>query len=168
MAAGGLELHPEKTRIVYCKDDDRPGRAKHTQFDFLGYTFRPRRARNYRGKYCVSFLPAVRNQAAKAIRATIRGWRMPATPNNQSLEKIARLVNPSVRGWMNDYGRFYRSQIIQELKYPGRTLIRWVCRKYRRFRRRKRAASYWLGRIACREPKLFAHWQLGLTPAVGR
>ena len=81
----GLELHPEKTRIVYCKDDDRPGNHELIKFDFLGFTFRPRLAKNRRGKLFVSFLPAISSKAAKAIRATIRGWRMAATRNNRCL-----------------------------------------------------------------------------------
>ena len=104
-----LELHPEKTKIVYCQDDDRKDQHEHIKFDFLGYTFRPRRAKNRRGKFFVSFLPAISDKAAKAIRETIRDWRLAATRNNQSLEEIAGLVNPSVRGWANYYGRFYRS-----------------------------------------------------------
>ena len=90
LAECGLELHPEKTRIVYCQDSDRKGQHEHIQFDFLGYTFRPRRAKNYRGKPFVSFLPGVSNKAGKAIRATIREWRLAATRNNQSLEDLAR------------------------------------------------------------------------------
>ena len=82
----GLELHPEKTRIVYCKDDDRPGDYENITFDFLGYTFQPRRAKNRWGKYFVSFLPAISTKAAKAIRKTIREWRMASTRNNQRLE----------------------------------------------------------------------------------
>ena len=71
-----LELHPTKTRIVYCKDDDRPGKHDHVRFDFLGYTFQPRRAKNRRGKFFVSFLPAISTKAAKAVRKTIREWRL--------------------------------------------------------------------------------------------
>ena len=94
----GLELHPEKTRIVYCKDGDRPGSYEHIKFDFLGYTFQPRRAKNRWGKYFIGFLPAISNKAAKAIRQTIREWRMASTRNNQRLEDLARLTNPVVRG----------------------------------------------------------------------
>ena len=102
----GLELHPVKTCIVYCKADDRPGDYKHVKFDFLGYTFQPRRAKNHRGKFFVRFLPANHAKAAKKIRAAIREWRMAAARNNQCLEDLTRLINPSVRGWMNYYGRF--------------------------------------------------------------
>ena len=163
----GLELHPVKTRIVYCKDDDRPGDFECVQFDFLGYTFQPRRAKNRWGKYFVSFLPAISTQAAKAIRATIRGWRMASTRNNQSLEDLARLVNPSVRGWMNYYGRFYRSKCVQVLRHLNEALAAWARRKYKRFRRRERASTHWLGRIAQRDPNLFVLWQLGVRPEAG-
>ena len=106
-----MELHPEKTKIVYCKDSDRRGTHDHIKFDFLSYTFRPRRAKNRWGKPFVSFLPAVSDKAAKSIRATIRSWRLGANRNNQSLEEIAKFVNPFVRGWVNYYGRFYRSAL---------------------------------------------------------
>ena len=92
----GLELHPEKTRIVYCKDDDRPGQYEQIKFDFLGYTFQPRRAKNRWGRFFISFLPAISNKAAKAIRQTIREWRMASTRNNQRLEDLARFTNPVV------------------------------------------------------------------------
>jgi RNA-directed DNA polymerase len=163
----GLELHPTKTRIVYCKDDDRRGEHEHIAFDFLGYTFQPRRAKNRWGKYFVSFLPAISTKAAKAIRATIRSWRLASTRNNQGLEDLARLVNPSARGWMNYYGRYYRSKCIQVVRHLNEALAAWARRKYRRFRRRERASMHWLGRIARRDPKLFVLWQLGVGPEAG-
>jgi RNA-directed DNA polymerase len=167
LAACGLELHPEKTKIVYCQDSDRKGQHEHIQFDFLGYTFRPRRAKNYRGKPFVSFLPGVSNKAGKAIRATIRDWRLAATRNNQSLEDLARLVNPSVSGWVNYYGRFYRSALTPVLRHLERALIRWACRKYKRFRGHVTNAAHWLGRLARRDPDLFVLWQIGIRPATG-
>lgn len=164
----GLELHPMKTKIVYCKDDDRRGEYEQVAFDFLGYTFQPRRARNRWGKHFVSFLPAISNKAAKRIWATVRSWRMAAKRNNQSLETLAELTDPYVRGWMNYYGRFYRSRCIQVLRRLNDALVRWACRKYKRFRRRERAAAHWLGRIAKRDPKLFVLWKLGIKPAAGQ
>lgn len=163
----GLELHPVKTRIVYCKDDDRPGDYEHIKFDFLGYTFQPRRAKNHRGKFFVSFLPAISTKAAKKIRATIRNWRMASTRNNQRLEDLARLTNSTVRGWMNYYGRFYRSKCIQVLRHFNRALAAWARRKYKRFRRREQASIHWLGRIARRDKQLFVLWQLGVMPETG-
>jgi group II intron reverse transcriptase/maturase len=163
----GLELHPTKTRIVYCKDDDRPEDGEHVRFDFLGYTFQPRRAKNRWGKYFVSFLPAMSTKAATAIRATIREWRMASTRNNQRLEDLARVVNPVVRGWMNYYGRFYRSKCVQALRHLNGALAAWARRKYRRFHRRERASMHWLAGIARRDPTLFVLWQLGVKPDAG-
>jgi RNA-directed DNA polymerase len=162
-----LELHPEKTKVVYCQDDDRQGQHEHIKFDFLGYTFRPRPAKNRRGKLFVSFLPAISNKAAQAIQGTIRDWRLAATRNNQSLEDIARLVNPSVRGWVHYYGRFYRSALTPVLRHLERALIRWACRKYKRLRRHYTNAAHWLGRLARRAPDLLVLWQMGIRPATG-
>jgi len=164
----GLEFHPVKTKIVYCKDCDRRGKYEQTKFDFLGYTFQARRARTRWGKFFVSFLPAISNKSAKAIRETIRSWRVAATRSNQPLEAIARLVNPSARGWIHYYGRFYRSRCVEVLRYLNAVLVRWTMRKMKRFRRRERAAAHWLGRIASREANLFVHWQLGVKPPAGR
>lgn len=163
----GLELHATKTRIVYCKDDDRPEEYEHIAFDFLGYTFQPRRANNRWGKYFVGLLPAMSARAAKTIRHTIREWRMASTRNNQRLEDLARVVNPVVRGWMNYYGRFYRSKCVQVIRHLNEALAAWARRKYRRFHRRERASMHWLGGIARRDPRLFVLWQLGMTPPAG-
>lgn len=163
-----LELHPVKTRIVYCQDSDRRAEHENISFDFLGFTFQPRRAKNRWGGYFVSFLPAIGRKSAKVVRKTIREWRLAYTRNNQDLEDLARLVDPVVRGWMNYYGRFYRSKCILVLRHLNDALVAWVCRKYKRFRRRERAATHWLGRIAQRQPNLFALWHLGVLPAAGR
>ena len=164
----GLELHPEKTKIVYCQDSDRKGTHDHIKFDFLGYTFRPRRAKNRWGKPFVSFLPAVSDKAAKAIRAEIRSWRLGARRNNQSLEEIAKFVNPIVRGWVNYYGRYYRSALYPVLRCLERSMIYWVRRKFKRLRRHRRRAAHWLGGVARREPHLFVLWQIGIRPAAGQ
>ena len=162
-----LEVHPDKTKIVYCQDSDRREKQEHIKFDFLGYTFRPRRAKNRWGKPFVSFLPAVSDKAAKKIRATIRDWRLGATRNNQSLEDIAGFVNPYVRGWVNYYGRYYRSALTPVLRHLERALVYWVRRKLKRFRRHQRKATHWLGRLARREPNLLYLWQIGIRPATG-
>ena len=83
----GLELHPEKTKIVYCKDSFRKGDYPSKRFDFLGYTFRSRLAKDRYGKFFVSFLPAVSNEAAKSMRRTISGWR------------IHRMTDKSIKDW---------------------------------------------------------------------
>jgi RNA-directed DNA polymerase len=164
--ACGLRLHPDKTRIIYCKDDDRRGTYPETRFDFLGYTFRPRRAKNRYGKFFVTFTPGVSNNAAKAVRQTIHDWRMHLKPD-KALEDLSRMFNPVLRGWIHYYGRFYKSALYPTLRHMNHALVHWVRRKYKRFKRHRRRAEYWLGRVARREPNLFAHWQMGIKPAAG-
>jgi hypothetical protein len=105
-----LELHPEKTKIVYCKDEDRRGNYPNPKFDFLGYTFRPRKSKNRWGKIFVNFTPAISTSAAKAIRDEIRGWRLQSC-SDKSIEDLSRMFNPIIRGWLHYYGRFYRSAV---------------------------------------------------------
>jgi len=162
----GLELHPDKTRIVYCKDDDRRGEYPETKFDFLGYTFRPRRSKNRYGKFFVNFTPGISRKAAKAIRQTIHQWRIHLKPDKQ-IEDLSRMFNPVIRGWINYYGRFYKSELYSALRHINRALVLWARRKYKRLNRHRRRAEHWLGKIAQREPQLFAHWQMGILPAAG-
>lgn len=159
----GLEVHPDKTRIVYCQDDDRRDSHEVTSFTFLGYEFRPRLARNKRGTYFVSFLPAVSRQAMKAMGREIRSWSWPKR-SDKSLDDLARMFNNVVQGWINYYGRFYRSWLVRFLRRLNRLLVRWACRKYKRLYRRERRAMAWLVGIARRSPRLFAHWRLGARP----
>jgi RNA-directed DNA polymerase len=166
LAECGLELHQTKTRIVYCKDDDRRGNFPDTTFDFLGYTFRPRRSKNKYGKFFINFTPAVSDKAKKAMRQTIHDWRMHLKPD-KTIEDISRMFNPILRGWVNYYGRFYKSELYSVLKHMNRALIRWARRKYKKLARHQRQANHWLGKIARREPKLFIHWQMGIFPGAG-
>jgi len=154
-----LELNPEKTKIVYCKDTIRKGNYPNEKFDFLGYTFRPRRAKSRKGKFFVSFLPAVSNEAAKSMRNTIRSWRLHRM-TDKSLKDLARTFNPIIRGWVNYYGQFYKSALHPVVRQLNGSLQRWAMRKYKKLRRRKRRAFYWLRRIAKRMSYLFAHWRL--------
>ncbi|WP_339255449.1 group II intron reverse transcriptase/maturase [Paenibacillus sp. FSL P2-0136] len=160
-----LELHPDKTRIVYCKDDDRKGDHTEIKFDFLGYTFRPRRSKNRFGKYFINFTPAVSNKASKAMRQTIRGWRMHLKPD-LDIEDLSKMFNASVRGWINYYGHFYKSQLYPVLCHMNDALVMWA-RKYKKLERHKTKAIRWLGQLARNIPKLFAHWRLGILPSAG-
>jgi RNA-directed DNA polymerase len=163
LAQVGLELHPEKTRIVYCKDDDRRGDHEVTSFTFLGYTFRPRLAKNKWGKHFVSFLPAVSRDAVVSMGREIRSWHI-ARRSDKSLDDLARMFNSIVQGWINYYGRFYKSMLYPVLRRLNRHLMRWACRKYKRLKRRERKAMHWLAEVARRAPGLFAHWRFGLRP----
>ncbi len=162
----GLELHPVKTRVVYCKDDDRSENHAETSFDFLSYTFRPRRSKNRYGKHFINFTPAVSNKAATYMRQTIRQWRIHLKPGLK-LEDIAREVNPVLRGWINYYGRFYKSQMYPVLRHMNQALVYWARRKYKTLETHKTRAENFLGNIAKREPKLFVHWQMGIKPTAG-
>jgi RNA-directed DNA polymerase len=154
-----LELHPGKTKIVYCKDSFRKGSYPDERFDFLGYTFRPRLSKDRYGKFFVSFLPAVGNEAARSIRKTIRSWRLHRM-TDKSIEDLACIINPVIRGWINYYGRFYKSALHPIFNKLNCSLQRWAMRKYKKLRRRKRRAFYRLGRIVKQRPYLFAHWRL--------
>lgn len=166
LAECGLELHPEKTRIVYCKDNNRSGGYEQITFDFLGYTFRPRKARDSKGEKFVSFAPAISRKAAKGIRQAIREWRV-TSRSNQTLEDLAKLIDPVARGWLNYYGRYYRSECVNVLRHVNMVLTRWVMGKYKRFKCRKTAAIYWLGRLAKRAPSLLYLWKVGIRPTAG-
>lgn len=160
-----LELHPEKTRIIYCKDDNRRKEHPHTSFDFLGFTFRPRKSRNQWGKYFINFSPAVSNKAGKEMRQETRRWRLHRR-SDKSLEELSKMFSPIVRGWINYYGSFYKTALHPTLTHLNRVLVKWAMRKFKRLRRRRRAV-YWLGRIAQQEPWLFPHWQMGVRPTAG-
>jgi group II intron reverse transcriptase/maturase len=160
-----LELHPQKTRVVYCKDDDRRGTYPEHSFDFLGYTFRPRRSKNRWGKFFISFTPAVSNQAAKAMRTKLRSWAL-HNRSDKSLEDLARMFNPVVQGWINYYASFYKSALYPTLRHLDLVLARWAVRKYKKLRGHLRRARHWLARVARTRPRLFAHWKL-VQPTAG-
>ncbi|MHB1444932.1 MAG: group II intron reverse transcriptase/maturase [Acidimicrobiales bacterium] len=153
----GLKLHPDKTRIVYCKDGKRRGDHEHTSFTFLGFTFRAREAKGARGEYFNSFLPAMSPDALKAKSAELRSMRIHRR-TDLTLDDLARWLNPIVAGWMNYYGRFYRSAMEPLLLRVNAYLRRWAGMKYRRLRTLKRFMRWWVGLID-RQPRLFAQWK---------
>jgi RNA-directed DNA polymerase len=155
----GLELHPTKTKIVYCKDDDRRGKYPNEKFDFLGYEFRPRRSKNRWGKFFVNFSPGASKAAMKAIREHIRVWQLGCRVDRW-IDDLARMFNPVIRGWLNYYGRYYKSALYPTLRYLNRCLARWAMAKYKRLRRHKRQAEHWVRKVSLRDPKLFAHWAM--------
>jgi len=158
-----LQLHPDKTKIVYCKDDDREEIQDEIKSDFLGYTFRPRLSKNKHGKYFVNFSPAVSNKAMKAMRKVIHEWRMHLKPDKK-LDDLSNMFNPVIRGWINYYGRFYKSGLYPVMRHVNTALIRWARRKYKKLEKHQTRAENWLGKIARRSPKLFKHWQMGILP----
>lgn len=164
LAEFGLEVHPDKTRIVYAKNDNRPRRDDaEVSFDFCGYTFRPRRARNSRGEHFTGFLPAVGTKAAKSMRAEMASWRL-RQHSRWDLQELAEMINPIVSGWINYFRRFYPSKLVQVLTHINEHLLRWAMARYKRLRRSDRKALRWLISVSQRDPQLFAHWRFGALP----
>jgi hypothetical protein len=153
----GLRLHPEKTRVVYCKDDDRRGDHEHTSFTFLVFTFRPREARRKDGRHFTSFVPAMSPKVLKAKGAQLRKMAVHRRAD-LSLDDLARWLNPVMAGWMHYYGRFCRSAMYPLLQRVNSCLRRWAGKKYRRLRAVMRFTRRWTGLIE-RHPRLFAQWQ---------
>ena len=157
----GLELHPDKTKIVYCKDTNRRDEAEHTSFDFLGYTFRGRLARGRRG-FFVSFSPAMSPKAKQAIGEQIRDWHL----NRRSatdLAGLAQAINARIRGWFNYYGAFYRSELYAIAARIDEHLVRWAMQKFKRLRGQPTKAWRWLDAARQREQHLLASKLAGLV-----
>jgi RNA-directed DNA polymerase len=163
LAECGLELNEQKTRIVYCKDDDRRGSHEHTSFDFLGYTFRPRLSKNRFGKHFLNFSPAVSNEAKTAMRHEMRRWRLHLRPD-KTLTDLALMFNRQLQGWINYFGRFYKSMLYPVFRHLNEMLVRWAMRKYKRLRRHQTRARRFIADVARRQPDLFAHWRFGVRP----
>ncbi len=165
LGALGLELHPDKTKVVYCKDAHRRGSHEHTSFDFLGFTFRGHLVCGRRG-FFVNFLPAMSTKARKAKGRQIRAWHLKRR-SGTDLSGLAEDINPQVRGWINYYGAFYRSELGFLALRIDEHLVRWAMHKFKRLRRRPDRAWAWLRDARKREPTLFAHWHL-MSRTAGR
>jgi len=162
----GLELHPDKTKVVYCRDIHRQQEFDTIQFDFLGYTFRPRRSKDRFGRVFVNFTPAISRSAAKTLRQEIRSWRL-QLKSDKSIEDLSRMFSPVIQGWINYYCRFYGSAFKTVADRLNMALVRWATRKFKQLRGHKRRAAHWLGRIAARHPRLFPHWKAGFVTSTG-
>jgi RNA-directed DNA polymerase len=156
----GLQMHPTKTQIVYCKDNRRRRTYPNVKFDFLGYQFRPRRvATSQRTEFFCGYTPAVSPTALKSMRSTIRSLHIPRQTSG-TLAEIAQQINPLLRGWIGYYGRFSRSALFSLVDYVNQKLKAWIMRKYKRFRFHKTRASLFLRKLARDNVELFVHWQL--------
>jgi RNA-directed DNA polymerase len=154
----GLELHPEKTKLVYCKDANRKESHPNEKFDFLGYTFRPRAGVNRKGQLFCSFSPGISKKARLKISDEIRQWKLHQR-TSQSIEDLAQLINPKLRGWFNYYGRFNPSALRPIERHVGQSLVRWACRKYKTLRRLRMRGWKWLLQLIERQPTLLALWE---------
>ena len=161
-----LEIHPDKTKIVYCRDSNRTEEKENIEFTFLGYTFRPRKAKGKEGKVFTSFLPALSQKARKSITEEICGWRL-LWMTQKSIEQIAENINPVIRGWLNYYGRYGKKELARVLENINYHLMLWVQRKFKKYKRIPRQAYRYLLRKHNANSKLFAHWHVGISPSTG-
>jgi hypothetical protein len=154
LAECGLTMHPEKSKVVYCKDSNLTASYAHVHF-----TFRPRKARGKQNRLFSNFLPGVSADALKRMRKVVRGWRIhrqtPAT-----LADLAKRYNPAIRGWWNYFGAFYRTAMAKLYRYIDQRLEQWARRKYKTLLRRKRRSVDWLRRMKSETPGLFHHWSV--------
>jgi RNA-directed DNA polymerase len=157
-AACKLVLHPEKTRIVYCKDANRRGDFPNQSFDFLGFSFRARKTMWQGILPAHGFMPAASPKALTAISRTIRRWTLHQR-TDKSLQDLANMYNQYIGGWINYYGQFYRAQLRSTLQRIDGYLVRWARRKYKRLRERPKGTRDWLARVRRADPNLFAHWR---------
>jgi RNA-directed DNA polymerase len=153
----GLRLHPDKTKIVYCKDARRRRSYEHTSFTFLGFTFRQRKMQGKDGKRFSSFNPAISKDALKRLSGQVRAWRLHRR-TGQTFAELARAINPIVRGWMQYYGAFYRAALHPLLQRINAYLVRWIRRKYKQLQAKRKAMKRWQ-EVTIRYPRLFAHWK---------
>lgn len=159
LAECGLEMHPEKSRVVYCKNSNRTATYPCVHFTFLGFTFQPRAAIGRQRRRYTGFLPGASADAMKRLRKVIRGWRIPRqTPD--TLGELAKQYNPAVRGWWNYYGAFYQTAMYGLFRYIDRKLVRWARRKYKMLARHKLRSENWLRRLKKCSPQLFFHWRI--------
>lgn len=153
-----LELHPDKTKIVYCKDSNRTGSEEYEKFDFLGYTFRPRSSRNRFGKLFTNFSPAMSDKAQKRSQEVVKSWRKEVKPT-ETIKDLAKVINPVTNGWINYFGKFHASEMWGLVNYIEATIMRWIMKKYKKLERSINRTIKWLKSIKKREPNLFAHWK---------
>jgi len=152
-------MHPEKSKVVYCKDSNRTEQHSHVSFTFLGFTFRPRKAHSKHGQFFTSFLPGASDDALRRMRQAVRRWRL-NRQTHVTLADVARLYNPVVQGWWQYYGAFYRTAMLGIFQHIDRALERWARRKYKALHRRKRASAGWLDKMRAAAPSLFHHWRV--------
>jgi len=159
-----LEIHPKKTRIVYCRNDKNPGRHENETFDFLGYTFRRRWVKSKRGEFFNGFTPAVSKSAKQQLRDKIREIRM--SNKIVSLKSLAAIMNPVIRGWVNYFSKYSAGEARKTLNYVNLTLVRWIKFRSKSVQRSYAKAFRCLANIAKGSPELFYHWQIGIKPTM--
>lgn len=152
-----LELHPDKTKIVYCKDTHRKGDEDNIQFNFLGYSFQPRESKSRRGIF-ISFDCAISKAKQVKILDAIRTLRLQRA-SNATIKEIAGVLNPKIQGWLNYFGKYRKSNMRVVFCCLNERLVHWVHNKYRSL---NWCQSYeWIRRQIKLTPTMFVHWKAG-------
>lgn len=154
-----LTLHPEKTKVIFCRDGKRCGKYPEKQFNFLGYTFRPRIVKSAEGQYFESFTPAISKKAAGKIKTEMRSWKLHLW-SNKAIEDIGKIINPVLHGWINYYGRYRKSALNSIFRLLNVRLMKWAKRKYKKLKGHSHKAIEWLRKVAKLKPKLLGHWSI--------
>ncbi|MFC0180184.1 reverse transcriptase domain-containing protein, partial [Thorsellia kenyensis] len=159
-----LELHPEKTKIVNCEVNTNK-QVTNNKFDFLGFTFRRRGASSTKSNTVfTSFLPAVGDKKKVVIKQKIKSFNWQAMLQ-KGLDNVAKVINPYIRGIINDYSKFYQSELDEIWKTIDARLVRWIMKKHKRYKGKKTKSFNLLEEIksSVRYRGLFAHWQFKLS-----
>ena len=163
MQSCGLELHKEKTKIVYCKDYRRQENHSQVQFDFLGYSFQPRTTKSKKdGGLFIGFDCAISKSSKKRILAKLRELNIQHM-TFKSVVGIAQFLNPYIRGWVNYYGRYRSGEMNSIFQIVRMRLVFWARKRYKRYKTNLKRAYAWLDRVKKQYPYLFYHWQIGLS-----
>ena len=157
----GLELHPEKTKIVYCKDYRRQEKYPVVKFDFLGYSFQPRStAKGGKGNLFLGYDCAISISSKKRIIEKLREMDIPHLTHN-SVVGVAQYLDPYIRGWIQYFGKFRLSKMNPLFQLIRRRLVQWARIRYKRYKTSLVRAYNWLKRMRIQFPYLFYHWKLG-------
>ncbi len=159
LAESKLEVHPNKIKIVYCKDSNRWREYPNISYDFLGYTFRPRLCKNKNGQWFVGMSPVVSNQAIKKMQNAVRSWNLKSLVH-LPLKDIARMLNPIIRGWINYYGAYSGFALVRVLDYINQAIVKWLRKKFGKLTRHKKRAFKVLRKMMNQDRKLFVHWEV--------
>lgn len=159
----GLELHPEKTRLVYCKDYRRQEQHESVKFDFLGYSFQPRTAKSKRdGALYLGYDCAISISSKKRIAATMKVLDIEHL-THKSIVGVAQFLEPYIRGWVNYYGKFRLWEMNPLFQLLRRRLVMWARKRYKRYKTSINRAYRWLERVKDQYPSLFYQWRLGFS-----
>jgi group II intron reverse transcriptase/maturase len=163
MKACELELHPEKTRLVYCRDFKRQGNYKTVKFDFLGFSFQPRTAKSKRtGTLFLGYDCAISISSRKRLADKLKELNI-LNLSFKSIVGIAQKLNPYIRGWINYFGKFRGYELSKVFYLLRCRLVRWARKRYKRYKHSLNKAYEWLNRVRKQYPYLFYHWQLGFS-----